>query len=314
MLERAVQHSSSTNGESPYYRGRFAPSPTGLLHRGSLVAALASWLDARTHRGNWLIRIENIDTPRERAGAAARQLAQLARFGLVSGEPVVVQSEREPLYRSALDKLHEHGCTYYCHCTRARLAAEAQAASDRAYPGTCRDRALAAPGAIRLRLESGSVEFEDRACGLFRQDVARTVGDFILRRSDGLWAYQLAVVVDDAEQGITDVVRGADLLDNTPRQILLQRALGLPTPRYLHVPVVLGADGRKLSKHDGSQPLAGTDPLRELEQAWTHLGFEATGAGSVARFLDAAQMAWGARYGMARRGSAARPAEALAAR
>jgi glutamyl-Q tRNA(Asp) synthetase len=276
------------------------------------VAALASWLDARTHGGNWLIRIENVDAQRERSGAAENQLAQLARFGLISDEPVVMQSDREELYRIALDKLRAQGRTFYCRCTRAQLSAEAPSASERAYPGTCRDRALGPPGAIRFRAEDGEIEFVDRACGNFRQDVAREVGDFILRRSDGLWAYQLAVVVDDAEQGITDVVRGADLLDNTPRQILLQRALQLPTPRYLHVPVVLGADERKLSKHDASQPLGSRDPLRELEQAWAHLGFEPSGAASAARFLEAAIEAWRRRHGPATEG-AALPARRAAA-
>jgi glutamyl-Q tRNA(Asp) synthetase len=279
------------------YRGRFAPSPTGPLHAGSLVAALASWLDARSHGGKWLIRIENIDTPRERPGAAAEQLAQLERYGMFSDEAVLYQSTRAPAYEAALQRLSRTGQTFYCRCTRAQLQGAAEGdAAPAAYPGTCRALELGPPGALRLRVPAGVITFTDRAAGTLAQDVAREVGDFILRRSDGLWAYQLAVVVDDAAQGITDVVRGADLLDNTPRQIALQRALGLASPRTLHVPLLRDAQGRKLSKHDGAQPL-GRAVLEELEQAWQHLGFARTGARALAGFQDAAIEQWRARHG-----------------
>lgn len=291
------------------YRGRFAPSPTGPLHAGSLVAALASWLDARSHQGKWLIRLENVDTVRERPGAASLQIEQLADFGMISDETIVVQSDREPLYVAALQRLQEQAASFYCRCTRGQLQALAQSLSRTqdatgepadagdAYPGSCRLLGYGPPGALRLRVPPGIVRFVDRACGPFEQDVARSVGDFVLRRSDGLWAYQLAVVVDDAAQGISDVVRGADLLDSTPRQILLQRALGLPTPRYLHVPLVRDAQGRKLSKHEGARPL-GSDVLAELEQAWQHLGFARTGAGSVRDFQVFAVAQWRARYAL----------------
>jgi glutamyl-Q tRNA(Asp) synthetase len=276
------------------------------LHRGSLAAALASWLDARSHQGKWLIRIENVDTPRERSGAAEEQLRQLRNFGLVADEPLLMQSDRFDAYESALQRLRKAGLTYVCRCTRARLGARAGAkagASAAIYPGTCRGRKLSLPGAVRVIATEDDIEFVDRASGAFGQNVARDVGDFIVRRSDGLWSYQLAVVVDDAAQGITDVVRGADLLDNTPRQIQLQRALQLPTPRYLHIPLVLGADGRKLSKQDGAAPLGGSGALAQLEQAWAHLGFAPSGASSVARFHDHAIAAWGSRFGAAPAGA-----------
>lgn len=297
--------SADSDGSAPTrYRGRFAPSPTGPLHRGSLVAALASWLDARTHEGNWLIRIENIDAPRERSGAAAEQIAQLQRYGMISDEPIWLQSERSAAYESALQKLHSTHSTYYCRCTRAMRVNVQEDPTYRAYPGTCRGRGYAPPGAVRLRVDTGPVDFTDRACGRFVQDVAQEVGDFVLRRSDGLWAYQLAVVVDDAAQGITDVVRGADLLDNTPRQMLLQRALGLPTPRYLHVPLVRDPGGRKLSKQELAQPLGSRDALAELEQAWQHLGFAPSGAGTVHRFQQVAIEQWSARFCRGRPGAA----------
>lgn len=280
------------------YRGRFAPSPTGPLHAGSLVAALASWLDARAHDGKWLIRIEDIDTARERPGAAAEQLATLAALGMESDEPVVVQSRRQDLYAAALQHLRAAGRIYVCHCTRALRAGAPEGA---AYPGTCRDRRLDPPGAERLRIAPGITDFVDRAFGPVRQDVAQAVGDVIVRRADGFWAYQLAVVVDDAAQGITDVVRGADLLDNTPRQICLQRALGLATPRYLHLPLVLGPDGRKLSKSAGDAQLR-RDPagaLQALQAAWDHLGFAPLGAASVAQFQQRAIPAWRERWATA---------------
>jgi glutamyl-Q tRNA(Asp) synthetase len=287
----------STSG----YRGRFAPSPTGPLHLGSLVAALASWLDARAHRGRWLVRIEDIDPPREEAGAAGAQLAALATLGLVADEPPQFQSANSDRYLKALEHLQQAGQVYRCACSRAAVEQEARRLGlpPSVYPGTCRQRNLAAgPACLRVRVAAQAVGFVDRACGPFSQQLEREVGDFVVRRADGLWAYQLAVVVDDAAQAITDVVRGADLLDNTPRQIHLQRLLQLPTPRYLHVPVVLNAAGEKLSKQSGAAALDLARPLAQLEQAWRHLGFAATGAATVPEFLAHAVRAWQARWGL----------------
>ncbi len=297
------------------YRGRFAPSPTGPLHAGSLVAALASWLDARAHGGRWLVRIEDIDAPRCVAGADEAILAQLARCGLLPDEVPTWQSRRGSLYEAALSRLLGAGRAYPCGCTRsdiARALATAGRTPERhgeaVYPGTCRpergglgDR----PGrSVRLRVSEGAtIAWTDRRLGLQAQDVAHEVGDFVLHRADGLWAYQLAVVVDDAAQGITDVVRGEDLADNTPRQIVLQRALGLPTPRHLHTPLVLGADGEKLSKQTGALAVDLGDPLAALRDAGAVLGIAcaAQDAGSwraeaVARW----QAAWCGGGGMMR--------------
>nr|WP_207185907.1 tRNA glutamyl-Q(34) synthetase GluQRS [Rubrivivax gelatinosus] len=281
------------------YRGRFAPSPTGPLHAGSLVAALASWLDARAHGGAWLLRIEDVDTPRCVAGADRVILGQLAACGLVPDEPPWWQSQRGGAYADALQQLADAGRAYPCACTRrdieqalaARGAAHERFA-ERVYPGTCRNGLAGRPArAWRLRVE-GRVHWHDRRLGEAGQDVAAEVGDFVLKRADGLWAYQLAVVVDDAAQGITDVVRGEDLADNTPRQILLQRALGVPTPRYLHTPLVLGADGHKLSKQNGAQALDLADPLAALRTAAATLGLPRLGARGVADWLASAVAAW----------------------
>lgn len=284
------------------YRGRFAPSPTGALHAGSLAAALASWLDARAHDGTWLVRIEDLDPPRTVAGAAADIIDTLAAFGLASDEPIVRQRERGALYTAALDRLQALGLVYGCACSRKDIDDLAAHSGLRAgvYPGTCRSGTQGrAPRALRVRVPAEIVEFADRAAGRFAQNLEREVGDFVVRRADGLWAYQLAVVVDDAAQRITDVVRGADLLDNTPRQIFLQRALGYPTPRYLHVPVVTTAAGEKLSKQTGAVPLDRGDVLRELERAWRHLGFAPLGADSHAAFLARATTLWRERWGAA---------------
>jgi glutamyl-Q tRNA(Asp) synthetase len=257
------------------YRGRFAPSPTGPLHAGSLVAALASWLDARRHGGTWLVRIEDVDTPRCVPGADRLILDQLARCGLHADEPPVWQSARSALYREALDKLIADGQAYPCACSRKDIE-EALAAQGRPrvrgreapYPGTCRNGLHGRSArAWRLRVPDGIVRWQDRRLGPQQQDVASEVSDFVLLRADGLWAYQIAVVVDDAQQRITSVVRGEDLADNTARQLLLQRALGLPEPSYLHTPLVLGANGEKLSKQNGAQALDLSDPLRTLNEA-----------------------------------------------
>ncbi|MFT7772896.1 tRNA glutamyl-Q(34) synthetase GluQRS [Roseateles sp.] len=257
------------------YRGRFAPSPTGPLHAGSLVAALASWLDARAHGGQWLVRIEDVDGPRCPPGMDEVILDQLGALGLAPDEPPVWQSRRGDRYQAALDRLVASGQAYGCACTRAEIAA---AIGPRAkhgelvYPGTCRHGTNGRPvRAWRFRVE-GRVDWQDRRLGAQSQDLETEVGDFVLQRADGLWAYQLAVVVDDAEQGITDVVRGEDLADNTPRQIALQRALGLPTPRYLHTPLVLAADGHKLSKQNGAAALDLGAPLARLREAAAQLG------------------------------------------
>jgi len=283
------------------YRGRFAPSPTGLLHAGSLAAALASWLDARAHGGAWLVRIEDVDTPRCVPGADAAILAQLAACGLVPDEAPVWQSARGALYEAALARLIEQAAAYPCGCTRSDIAL-ALAASGAArprhgelvYPGTCRGGLLGKPPrATRLRTDGPAVAWRDRRLGAQSQHVESAVGDFVLQRADGLWAYQLAVVVDDAAQGITHVVRGADLADNTPRQILLQRALQLPTPAYLHTALVLGPNGEKLSKQNGAQALDLRDPKAALAAAGAVLGLRASGS-SVDAWLADATRQWGA--------------------
>jgi glutamyl-Q tRNA(Asp) synthetase len=267
------------------YRGRFAPSPTGPLHAGSLVAALASWLDARAHGGVWLIRMEDVDTPRCVPGADQEILLQLDACGLVSDEAVVWQSARATRYQQALDTLIASGQAYPCACSRKDIetALLARGVSRErhqtaTYPGTCRPENGGLQGkparAWRFAVNPAEarVKWSDRRLGSQTQDVTAEVGDFVLRRADGLWAYQLAVVVDDAEQGITHVVRGEDLADNTARQILLQRALGLPTPAYLHTPLVLGGNGEKLSKQNGAQALDLSDPLAALNQTAGQLG------------------------------------------
>lgn len=277
------------------YRGRFAPSPTGDLHAGSLLAAFGSWLLARHHGGDWLVRIEDLDPPREVPGAAERQLRALAAFGLDSDETVVRQSQRHALYQRALDRLIDQGRAFVCRCSRSDLAAVG-GIHRRCVTSSAEQKSAAPQAAIRLRVNDGDiVAFNDAIQGPQAQDLAREVGDFVLRRADGYWAYQLAVVVDDADQGITDVVRGADLLDSTGRQILLQRALGLPTPDYAHLPLLLDAHGRKLSKSDAARPLDPADPLPALRAAWRALG-QSTQAldavASVTEALDAARVSF----------------------
>jgi len=284
---------------SPGYRGRFAPSPTGPLHLGSLVAALASWLDARAHGGQWLVRIEDIDPPREDPGATRAQLAALSALGLAPDQAPTFQSAHADRYLKALSALLAAGHAYRCACSRAAVELQARRAGlpPHVYPGTCRDRpATSGPASLRVRVPGQTVRFVDRACGAFCQQLEIEVGDFVVRRADGLWTYQLAAVVDDGAQQITDVVRGADLLDNTPRQIHLQHLLQIPTPRYLHVPLVLDNAGEKLSKQTGAAPLDLSNPVGELERAWRHLGFAATGTATAAGFLSHAVQAWQARW------------------
>lgn len=268
------------------YRGRFAPSPTGPLHAGSLLAALGSWLLARHAHGQWLVRVEDLDPPREVPGAALAQLEMLENLGLGSDAPVLWQHTRHAAYQAALERLLDAGLAFRCHCSRADLAAAG------GIHHRCVARARRSDPAIRLRVGGDSiVTFEDGLQGPRSQDVQAQVGDFVLRRADGCWAYQLAVVVDDAHQGITDVVRGADLLDSTPRQILLQRALGLPTPRYLHLPVLLDGHGHKLSKSDAAQPLDAAHALDALRAAWTRLGQAADAMADAATASAALQAA-----------------------
>ena len=260
------------------YAGRFAPSPTGPLHFGSLVAALASWLDARAAGGRWNVRIEDLDAPRSHAGAAAQILRTLEGFGLEWDGEVLYQSAHAERYAAALARLAGH--TYACGCSRREIADSSLGlAADGAqiYPGTCRGGLPPGrpPRAVRVRTGGGPIEFADRAQGRQRQDVEREVGDFVLLRADGRFAYQLAVVVDDAEQGITDVVRGADLLDSTARQVCLQRLLGYPQPRYLHVPAAVNAAGEKLSKQTGAEPVVPSAAI--LRKALAFLGQAETG-------------------------------------
>ncbi|HVN42486.1 MAG TPA: tRNA glutamyl-Q(34) synthetase GluQRS, partial [Steroidobacteraceae bacterium] len=261
------------------YRGRFAPSPTGSLHFGSLVAAVGSFLEARTRNGVWLVRIEDLDPPRERPGAADEILRTLERLALHWDEAVVRQSERTALYAEALERLERLGLTRACTCSRAALAAlpanRHRAPGEELYhPPECLPSGGApTPGhAVRLRVPARPVAFTDRSLGPQSMDVAATVGDFVLRRRDGLFAYQLAVVVDDAEQGVSEVVRGADLLSSTPRQILLQEALGLPRPGYLHLPLAVDYNGLKLSKSDNAPAATLAAPAASIVGVLEFLG------------------------------------------
>ncbi|MDD5028086.1 MAG: tRNA glutamyl-Q(34) synthetase GluQRS [Rhodoferax sp.] len=313
---------------SARYVGRFAPSPTGPLHAGSLVAALASWLDARAHGGQWLVRIEDVDQPRCVAGMDHLILQQLAACGLHPDIAPLYQSQRTAHYQQALDGLVERQLAYPCGCSRKDIEAALAHSGlgkprhgELVYPGTCRS-GLPGKTALAWRADVGGcmkkmalahinqaqkaidtaafessaagtewVHWTDRRLGLQQQDVAAEVGDFVLKRADGCFAYQLAVVVDDAAQGITDIVRGADLADNTPRQILLQRTLGLPTPHYLHTPLVLDAHGEKLSKQTGALPIDTTQPLAALRQAARVLGLSDQ-LGPLADALAAWTMQW----------------------
>ena len=311
------------------YTGRFAPSPTGPLHAGSLVAALASWLDARANGGRWLIRIEDVDTPRCVPGTGLIILQQLAACGLHPDEAPVYQSQRGALYQAALDLLVVKGLAYPCGCTRQEIALLLAAGGqpharhgEQVYPGTCRHGlgrrparswrflttlseqkepeapVIRAQEAIYL-IANQNLVWHDRRLGPQTQNVGREVGDFILKRADGPWAYQLAVVVDDSAQGVTHVVRGEDLADNTARQICLQRALGLATPYYFHTPLVLGANGEKLSKQNGAQAIDSSKPLAMLEAAGKTLGL-AVRADSVTGWLAGALQQWPAQRSPAR--------------
>ncbi len=312
------------------YIGRFAPSPTGPLHAGSLVAALASWLDARAHGGTWLVRMEDVDTTRAVPGAAEHILRQLADLGMLSDAAVWVQSERSAVYAAGLAQLIEQGLAYPCTCSRTDIATayatrglQRARGADWVYPGTCRLRPFAhdTPAAAwrfdytkflekyanvtvnwtqsaLILIAKSTTQWQDRALGMQQQDVAQAVGDFVLQRADGVFSYQLAVVLDDAAQGITHVVRGADLADNTARQIALQTALGLPTPQYLHTPLVTGSNGEKLSKQNGAQALDTTQACAALLRAAQMLDLPLAGhwAGTPAQLLHALTQSWQHRW------------------
>ena len=305
------------------YIGRFAPSPTGPLHAGSLVAALASWLDARAHGGCWLVRIEDVDAARCRADLPRRIMRQLLQHALVPDAEPAVQSQRHAQYQQALNQLIGRSLAYPCTCSRKQIAGHwaghgqsPQRHGERVYPGTCRPQRGAAPAPVpaqphawRLDIAAclqrqglpadAATVWNDRRLGAQQQVVTQAVGDFVLRRADGLWAYQLAVVVDDADQGVTHVVRGEDLADNTARQIVLQQALGLPTPRYLHTPLVRGTNGEKLSKQNGAEALPeGQEPqaLANLQAAARVLDLPpaqaATPHQALAQWTDAWRRRW----------------------
>ena len=271
------------------YRGRFAPSPTGPLHFGSLVAALGSYLDARSRGGEWLVRMEDVDIPRSVPGAADAILRALERFGLHWDGEVLVQSRRGAAYADALATLKDRVLAYDCACSRRDLA-------DGIYPGTCRDGIPAGriPRSVRLRTDNIETAFEDRLQGRFGQRLESEVGDFVVFRADGVYAYHLAVTVDDAVQGITDVVRGADLLDSTPRQIHLQRCLDLPTPAYAHLPVAVNRRGQKLSKQTRARPVSGSPTAPLLFEALAFLGQQPD---SALRDADAGEiLGWGRKH------------------
>lgn len=275
------------------HRGRFAPSPTGPLHFGSLVAAVASFLDARSQGGEWLVRVEDVDRPRTAAGAADAILRALERCELHWDGAVVHQSRRSAAYVAALDALRRQSRAYPCACSRREIADSGLAGVEGyVYPGTCRAGLPAGRSARALRVDTRGAHaaFEDRIQGSIAQDIASTVGDFVLRRADGLHAYQLAVVVDDAEQGITDIVRGADLLDSTPRQIFLQRLLGLDSPRYAHVPVAVNDRGEKLSKQTRAPALSPDNAGSDIARALQFLGHPPPP--DVAREAPATLLAW----------------------
>lgn len=290
------------------YRGRFAPSPTGPLHFGSLVAAMASYLDAKAHHGHWLVRIEDVDFDRNIAGADHAILQTLRRCGMVWDEEVVWQSQRNDFYQAALEQLAVH--VFACSCSRKEIAdsrIRAGLSDSQIYPGTCRSGIAnnKAARAYRLRvpeLAEANIEFEDRLLGGQKQNLSTAVGDYVLKRADGFWAYQLAVVVDDALQGITDIVRGADLLDSSARQIYLQQLLGYPTPRYLHVPVVTNELGEKLSKQTGALgfDLGSNDVLQDAlipAAGFLNLEFSARPS-NITDFWSAATVLWANKMGI----------------
>jgi glutamyl-Q tRNA(Asp) synthetase len=311
----AVSRLKNPSSPADGYRGRFAPSPTGPLHAGSLLAALGSWLDARKNRGQWLLRIEDLDTSRCIPGADQQIQAQLLSCGLTWDEEPSYQSKRQGLYQEALEQLNQLKLLYPCSCSRQTIAnalenlgIQTPRNQEMVYPGTCRPDQLKinAPDAIglakvawRLALpQDCQIEYEDLALGKQSEDLNTAVGDFVLRRNDGLFTYQLAVVVDDAQQCITHIVRGEDLLSNTARQIHLQKVLGYETPQYLHLPLVLDEHGEKLSKQTLARQINTQDEkqsLAELRKAAQHLGLRNLPDGenlTIAEWLLAATRAW----------------------
>src|SRR6266702_5586023 len=293
MISLPIMHDPTKS-----YRGRFAPSPTGPLHFGSLVAAVGSRLDAGTRGGKWFVRMEDLDPPREAPGAARAILRTLEAYGFEWDGKVVFQNRRGAAYSEALARLEREQAVFRCACTRREISDSALSlAGEPIYPGTCRGGL--APGraarAVRVRVDNGVIAFDDALQGKIEQNLAREVGDFVVRRADGLFAYQLSVVVDDFEQGITDVVRGADLLASTPRQVLLQRLLGHPTPRYMHLPVAVNQIGEKLSKQTRATPLTVTEAPSRLWQALRFLGQEPPAelaAGRIEEIWNWAQANW----------------------
>ena len=258
----------------PAHIGRFAPSPTGPLHMGSLVAAVGSWLCARKHDGRWLLRIEDLDPPRQQEGAVEQILEALEEHHLFWDRSISFQSDRHTIYQDVVNRLLQQNQAYFCQCSRKQLGKIAKAGDmGPVYPGTCREQQLQS-GAVRLRVTDELVCFDDPLACPICPNPAHELPDFVTQRRDTLFAYQLAVVVDDAWQGITDVVRGVDLLDNTPRQIYLQRLLGLPTPRYLHLPLVTNAQGQKLSKQNHAPALDNRLASQNMLEALSHLGFQ----------------------------------------
>ena len=278
------------------YRGRFAPTPSGPLHFGSLVAALGSCLEARDHGGEWLVRMEDVDPPRVVPGAADAIFRTLEAYGFQWDGPVMWQSQRGEAYQAALDRLVEAGTLFGCGCSRKMLSeGTKRGVEGMVYPGTCRGKPPRTGKAWRVAVPDQRVIFQDGMLGRVACDVAWECGDFVLKRADGVFTYQLAVVVDDGEQGISHVVRGADLLASTPRQILLQQALALTTPAYAHLPVALDEAGCKLSKQTLAAPLDDAHPLPALLQAAGFLGMALDKVGSVYEFWDQARVAWGRR-------------------
>lgn len=291
--------SSSPSKAAPSaYRGRFAPSTTGPLHFGSLVAAVGSYLDAKSNRGAWLMRMEDLDRGRAVPGAADAILRMLEALGMAWDEKVLYQSTRDDAYAAALEKLKKRGLIYPCSCSRREIADSAVGGIDGpVYPGTCRKGLLAgrAARAERVITDNARIEFKDAIQGKIVHSIERQIGDFVLKRADGMYAYQLAVVVDDKAQGITDIVRGADLLDSTPRQIYLQQLLKYPTPRYAHLPVAVNVLGEKLSKQTLAAPIDNAEPVAILNAALAFLGQDViTGCGpqDTAAFWPRAIAGW----------------------
>lgn len=289
------------------YTGRFAPSPSGPLHLGSAVAAIASYADARAHGGTWLVRMEDLDTPRVVSGAADLILQQLQALGMQWDCEILYQSRRLSIYQSAFDRLLSLNLVYPCSCTRREISDSvlrlqgSLADGERPYPGICRQGLRKGRQTLswRLRVPWGVVSFKDRWLGAQEQEVAREVGDFVLRRADEVWAYQLAVVVDDAASAVTHVVRGEDLLSSTARQQQLARMLGYPIPEYMHVPLVVNAAGLKLSKQNAAPALDLSCPLEILQQSWQTLGFDRLPASNVENFWQQAPRVWGQRHSRA---------------